>query len=59
MVKNTQLNKPTNQNSVNVPKVAKPTNKKTFLNFGDKCNKETSVSDRGYSEKWKINLLGR
>ena len=28
---NTQLNKPTNQNSVNVPKIVKPTNKKTFL----------------------------
>ena len=27
----TQLNKPTNQNSVKVPKVVKPKNKKTLL----------------------------
>ena len=32
----TQLNKPTNQNLIRVPKVVKPTNKKTLLyNFGD------------------------
>ena len=30
----TQLKKPTNQNLLKVPKVVKPTNKKT-LNFGD------------------------
>ena len=28
---NTQINKPTNRNSVKVPKVDKPTNKKTLL----------------------------
>ena len=27
----TQLNKPTNQNSIKVPKVVKPTNEKTLL----------------------------
>ena len=27
---NTQLSEPTNQNSIKVPKVAKPTNKKTL-----------------------------
>ena len=27
---NTQLNKPTNQNTLKVPKVVKPTNKKTL-----------------------------
>ena len=33
---NTQNKERTSQNSVNVPKVVKPTNKKTFfLNFGD------------------------
>ena len=32
----THLNEPTNQNSLKVPKVFKPTNKKTLvLNFGD------------------------
>ena len=29
----TQLNELTNQNSIKVPKVIKPTNKKTLLNF--------------------------
>ena len=29
----TQLNEPTNHNSVKVPKVVKPTNKKTLLNI--------------------------
>ena len=33
---NTQPKEPTNQNSVEVPKLVKPTNKKTLLkNFGD------------------------
>ena len=33
---NTQFDKPTNQNSLNVPRVGEPTNKKTlFYNFGD------------------------
>ena len=33
---NTQLNDPTNQNSLKVPKVDMPTNKKTLLyNFGN------------------------
>ena len=32
----TQQNEPTNQNSLKVPKVVKPNNKKTlFKNFGD------------------------
>ena len=31
----TQLNEPTNQNTIKVPKVVKPTNKKTLYNFGD------------------------
>ena len=32
----TQLNKPTHQNSIKFPKVVKPINKKTLLqNFGD------------------------
>ena len=36
----TQLNIPTNQNSIKVPKVVKPTNKKTFGNY---CNKQPNV----------------
>ena len=36
----TQLNQPTNQNSIKVPKVVKQTNKKTLLyDFGDSCKK--------------------
>ena len=35
----TQLNERTNQNSIKVSKVFKPTNKKSFLNFRDQCNK--------------------
>ena len=36
--------KPTNQNLLKVPKVDKPTNKKTLLcNFGDECNKQPIV----------------
>ena len=31
----THINEPTNQNSIKNTKVAKPTNKKTLLNFGD------------------------
>ena len=37
---------PTNQNSIKVPKVVKPMNKKTLLkDFGDKCNKQLNVQD--------------
>ena len=37
---------PTNQNSIKVPKVVKPTNKKTLLkDFGDKCNQQLNVQD--------------
>ena len=36
----TQLNEPTNQNSILVPKVVKPTNKKRLWY---KCNKTTST----------------
>ena len=32
---NTQLNEPTNKNSIKVPKVIKPTNNKTLKSFGD------------------------
>ena len=40
----TQFDKTTNQNLLKVPKVVKPTNKKTlFLNFGDQCNKQPIV----------------
>ena len=40
----TQLNKPTNQNSIEVLKVVKPTKKKTLLyNFGDKFNKHLTT----------------
>ena len=39
----TQLNKPTNQNLLKVPKVVKRTNKKTLENFGDWCNKQSNV----------------
>ncbi len=39
-----QLNEPTNQNSIKVPTVVKPTNKKMILqNFGDQCNKQPNV----------------
>ena len=39
-----QLNEPTNQNSIKVLKVVKPTNKKTLLcDFGDLCNKQPNV----------------
>ena len=35
-----QLTKPTNQNSIKVPKVVEPSNKKTLLkSFGGKCNR--------------------
>ena len=37
---NIQLNYPTNQNSIKVPKVVEPTNKKTFGNY---CNKQPNV----------------
>ena len=37
----TQLYELTNQNSMRVPKIVKPTNKKTLLyNFWDKCDKQ-------------------
>ena len=40
----THLNEPTNQNSLKVPKVVKPTNKKTFTrHFGDQSNKKPIV----------------
>ena len=40
----TQLNESTNQNLVKVPKVVKPTNKKTLVkNFGDQCKKKPNV----------------
>ena len=40
----TQLNELTNLKLVKVPKVVKPTNKKTLLkNFGDQCNKKPNV----------------
>ena len=41
----TQLIKETNQNSINVPKVVEPTNKKKTLlkNLGDLCNKQSNV----------------
>ena len=40
----TQLNEPANQNSLKVPKVVKPMNKKTFLqDFGNKCNKQPNI----------------
>ena len=39
-----QLNESTSPNSFKVPKVVKPTNKKTLLqNFGDKYNKQPIV----------------
>ena len=42
---NIQLNKQTNQNSLKVPKVFIPTNKKKLLyNFGDSCNKQLIVT---------------
>ena len=37
----TQLHKPTNQNSIKVPKVVKPTNMQIELqDFRDQCNKQ-------------------
>ncbi len=40
----TQLDKPTNQNSVKVPKVVMPKNKKTLLQiFVDQCNKQPII----------------
>ena len=40
----TQLNESTNLNLVKVPKVVKPTKKKTLLKiFGDQCNKKPNV----------------
>ena len=40
---NTQLNEPTNQNLIKVPKVGELMNKKALLNFGDQCNKQLNV----------------
>ena len=40
----THLNEPTNKNSIKVPKVVKPTNKKSSLeDFGDLFNKQPNV----------------
>ena len=40
----TELNETTNQNSIKLPKVVEPTNKKTLLyNFGDQCNKQPNI----------------
>ena len=41
----TQLNKPSNQNSIKVPKVVKPINKKMLLQeFFDLCSKQPNIS---------------
>ena len=40
----TQFNKQTNKKkTIKVPKVVKPKNKKTLLNFGDLCNIQPNV----------------
>ena len=37
------LNEPTNQNSVEVTKVVKPTNNKTIIKLEDWCNKQPNI----------------
>ena len=37
------LNEPTNQNSVKVPKVVKPTNNKTIIKLENWCNKQPII----------------
>ena len=51
----TQLNEPTNKNSIIVHKVVKPTNKKTL--FGDRLIKQSSVTPPPPTIKVKITLL--
>ena len=38
-----QLNKPTTQNTIKVPKVESTDKKTLFKNFGDQCNKQPNV----------------
>ena len=39
----TEINEPTNKNSIKVSKDVTPTNKKTLQNFGDQFNKQPNV----------------
>ena len=53
----THLNEPTNQNSIKVPEVVKPTNNKTLLKyFGDQCNKQPIVLPLIWIKTGIINL---